>query len=179
MELKRVMEERRSMRAYDPEKKVEHSLLEELLRTAALAPSWKNFQTARYYVAESPEMIEKVRETCFREFNRKNTAGVQALIVSTFVKSRSGFDQNGNPENEVGEGWGAYDLGIHDAHLVLRAKDLGLDTLIMGIRDGEKLREIFGIPDSQEVVSVIAVGYGAASPQMPPRKSPEETAVFF
>ena len=34
-----------------------------------------------------------------------------------------------------------------------------MDTLIMGIRDADALREILGIDGDQEVVSVIAVGY--------------------
>lgn len=69
-------------------------------------------------------------------------------------------------ENEVGEGWGCYDLGLQNENLVLKAKDMGLDTLIMGIRNSEKLREYLEIPASQEVVSVIAVGYGAIKPEM-------------
>ena len=56
---------------------------------------------------------------------------------------------------------------------------MGLDTLIMGIRDSEKLREYLEIPASQEVVSVIAVGYGATGPEMPARKYVEDIAKFF
>ena len=79
----------------------------------------------------------------------------------------------------LGEGWGCYDLGLQNENLVLKAKDMGLDTLIMGIRDSEKLREYLEIPASQEVVSVIAVGYGAIRPEMPARKNVEDIAKFF
>ncbi len=37
-----------------------------------------------------------------------------ALVVTAFVKDRSGFTQDGTPDNEVGNGWGYYDLGLHD-----------------------------------------------------------------
>lgn len=179
MDVLKAMEARRSMRAYDPSRPVDHQALEELIRTAGLAPSWKNSQTARCYVAESPELVAELRKTCLPEFNRKNSAGAPVLIVTAFVRSHSGFDREGNAENEVGEGWGAYDLGLHDAHLILRAKELGLDTLIMGIRNAGRLRALLHIPEDQEIVSVIAVGYGAAEPPMPPRKPVDQTAVFF
>ena len=30
--------------------------------------------------------------------------------------------------------------GLHNENLILKARDLGLDTLIMGIRDADKIR---------------------------------------
>ena len=95
------------------------------------------------------------------------------------MKGRSGFDNLGNAVNELGDEWGAYDLGLHNENLVLKARELGLDTLIMGIRDGEKLRELLHIPEDQQIAAVIALGYGAAEPQMPKRKELSETTVFF
>ena len=61
----------------------------------------------------------------------------------------------------------------------VKGKRYGLDTLIMGIRNSEKLREYLEIPASQEVVSVIAVGYGAIKPEMPVRKNVEDIVKFF
>ena len=50
MELDAVLRERRSMRKYQPDRKVSREQVEEILKAATLAPSWKNSQTARYYV---------------------------------------------------------------------------------------------------------------------------------
>ena len=101
------------------------------------------------------------------------------MIITTFEKKRAGFDREGNADNELGDEWGAYDLGLQNENLILRAKELGLDTLIMGIRDGERLREKLAIPDSQEVVAVIALGYAAAEASMPKRKPVEDIVKFF
>ena len=50
----------------------------------------------------------------------------------------------------------------------------------MGIRDGEKLRELLNISDSENVVSVIAVGYrGQEPPERPKRKEIEVVAKFI
>ena len=98
--------------------------------------------------------------------------------MTTYVKDTVGFTQ-GKPENEIGNGWGAYDLGLHDAYLILAASDAGYDTLIMGIRNAAALREALGIPDTEEVMSVIAIGKRAAEPVARPRKALEETVKFF
>lgn len=106
-------------------------------------------------------------------FNAKSATGA-ALIITTFVKDRSGFDREGNAENECGNGWGYYDLGLHNANLILKAKDLGLDTLVMGIRDGDKIREILKIPENEIIVSVIAIGYSDSEASKPKRKRAED-----
>lgn len=62
---------------------------------------------------------------------------------------------------------------------MLKAKELGLDTLIMGIRDGEAIRNFLDVPENEQVVSVIAVGYGAKDVQMPKRKNVSEIAKFY
>lgn len=134
MEFIKLLEERRSIRAFDPEKHVTAEQIQEIVQAAIQAPSWKNSQTTRYYALVTPEKVEEFSAKCLPEFNQKSSKGA-ALVVTAFVKDRSGFTQDGTPDNEVGNGWGYYDLGLHDENLILRARELGLDTLIMGIRD--------------------------------------------
>lgn len=179
MELKEVMERRRSIRAYQADKKVSKEALEEMIQAAILAPTWKNSQTGRYYVVTSDEKVQEVREKGLPAFNQKNTKDASAYIVATYVKTRSGFTREGVAENEVGEGWGCYDLGLQTENMLLKAEELGLGTLVMGIRDGAGLREVLGIPETEEVVSVISVGYKDIFPNMPKRKSVEDIAKFF
>ena len=58
MEFNQTVMARRSLRAYEEGKTVEKAQIEELIRFAQMAPSWKNSQTGRYYVVMSPEMLE-------------------------------------------------------------------------------------------------------------------------
>lgn len=95
------------------------------------------------------------------------------------MSNRSGFERDGNATNECGNGWGYYDLGLHNENFVLRATELGLDTLIMGIRDAGKLRELLSIPETETVVAVIAVGKAAQSPEKPKRKEPGDILKVF
>ena len=173
MELDEVLESRRSIRKYDDTKQVAEKDLETIIEAAIQAPSWKNSQTARYYAVLDKDVHNKITDEALPAFNAKSAIGA-ALIITTFIKNRSGFDREGNPENECGNGWGYYDLGFHNANLILKAKDLGLDTLVMGIRDGDKIREIINIPENEIIVSVIAIGYSDSEASKPKRKRAED-----
>ncbi len=175
MEFSRLINERCSIRKYASG--ITREELEPILRQAQRAPSWKNQQTSRCYAVTYTEMLEELREAALPLGNRNNSANA-ALIVSTFVKDVVGFN-NGVPANEVGNGWGAYDLGLRDAFLVLAARNSGFDTLIMGIRDAEAIRQKLGIPENEVIMSVIAIGKRDAEPALRPRKELEEVARFI
>lgn len=177
MELQKVLEQRRSIRKYQ-ERPVEEEKLIELIRAASLAPSWKNSQVTRYYVAKSEQAVQKVREA-LPEFNQKNSLHAPVLITTSIVMNHSGYNTDGSPSNELGNGWGYYDCGMQNMNLLLKAEELGLSTLVMGIRDSRILRSVFDISDEESIVSVIAVGYGDGKPEMPKRKDLEEIAKFY
>lgn len=178
MELTQVLEARRSIRKYE-DKPVRREDIEQMLKAATLAPSWKNSQTARYHVVMTDTMLQEIKNNCLPEFNRNSAQNASVLIICSFVKNRSGFERDGQPTNEIGQGWGIYDLGLHNENLLLKATELGLDTLVMGIRDADKIREALHIPEDEEIVSVISVGYRAINPEMPKRKNVEEIAKFY
>ena len=53
------------------------------------------------------------------------------------------------------------------------------DTLIMGMREADKLRELFAIPEDETIMAVIALGYRAEEPNRPERKELDEIVKFF
>ena len=173
-----VINQRRSIRNYKKAEAIEKKEIEQMIEAALMAPSWKNSETARYYVALSEQYIKTVME-CLPEFNQRNSLNAGAFVVTTFKKNISGFDNEGSPVNEVGQGWGCYDLGLANENFVLKAAQMGYGTLIMGIRDSKKLREIFSIPESEEVVAVIAVGKAEVLPVAPKRRELSEVAKIF
>lgn len=177
MELSKVMHTRRSVREYI-NKPVEQEKLREVISAAQLAPSWKNSQVSRYYVVTGEEKLAEVKNA-LSPYNQKNMADAPALIVTAIVLNRSGYEKDGTPTNELGNGWGFYDCGLQSMNLLLKATELGLSTLVMGIRDNKKIKKILGIPETEAVVSVIGVGYSNAEPAMPKRKEIDDIAKFF
>lgn len=179
MEFQKLVESRRSIRAYNENIVITKAEIEEIIKCSQEAPSWKHSQTARYYVAIDSDKVNSLREKALPEFNQNNSKNAAALIVTAFEANRSGFERDGNPTNEIGNEWGAYDLGLANMLLCLKAKELGYDTLIMGIRDNNVLREELSIPDSQHVVSVIAVGKSDKVVDKPVRKELEKILTIF
>lgn len=173
MEFEKLIMLRRSARGY--ESPIDEATLKEAISRARFAPSWKNSQESRVYAAVTPETNGKVFDA-LPSFN-KNSSGNAALIVTTFVKGVAGFYNDGRPTGSAGNCWGAYDLGLHDAYLILALQDLGYDSLIMGLSDENALRKIFAIPENEQIMSVIAVGKRAKPAATPVRKPLEETLV--
>ena len=172
-----VLTSRRSVRNYDASRTITEPEVRTLLAMVQDAPSWANGQPTRYYAAVSPDKVEAVKKLV-GERNAENIAGAPVVLVSTFRKGLSGFFR-GEATNEVGDGWGAYDNGLSDAYLILAARSMGFDTLIMGYRDADGLRQLFGIPAEEAVTAVIALGYRADDPTRPARKSLDEIVKFF
>ncbi|MBQ6479445.1 MAG: nitroreductase family protein [Erysipelotrichaceae bacterium] len=154
MEFEQLIKIRRSIRGYR-EAGISETELREIFSCVRMAPSWKNSQTGRYYVALGEEAVKEVYE-CLPDFNRNNSANA-AYIVTSFKKGISGF-ANGEATDHSGDIWGGYDLGLQNAYLVLKASDLGYDTLIMGLRDEDRLRKYFSIPEDEIIMPVIAIG---------------------
>ena len=172
-----IVASRRSVRDYEAGTTITEAEVRALIATAMEAPSWANTQTTRYYVAMSADKVAAVKEH-IGQGNARNTANAPVMIVSTFVKGQSGFGR-GNQANEVGDGWGAYDNGLSNAYLILKAREQGFDTLIMGMREGDALRDIFGIPETEQVMAVISLGKRASDPRRPDRKPIDDIVKFY
>ena len=178
MELDTIINTRRSIRKYKNQP-IEVEKVEMIIKAAVEAESWKNSQTARYHIITSKELLIEFKKTCLPEFNQENCKDAPVLIVSTFIKNRSGFERDCTASNELGNGWGCYDLGIHNQNLILKATELGIGSLIMGIRDEKKIRTLLNIPASEIIVSVIALGISDIEPERPKRKNIDEICKFY
>lgn len=171
MELQTCIEQRRSVRKYKNQ-----SVPRELIREIIKAPSWKNSQVSRYYVAEGN--AKKELASYLGEFNGRNVQDAPVLIVSTVVNKRSGFTRAGEYETHLKDGFQYYDCGMQSMNLCLKAYELGLATLVMGIYDEAAIRKLFDIDESQIIVAVTAVGYADGETSMPKRKSVDDITVF-
>lgn len=177
MELQQCITKRRSIRKYK-EKPVTQEQIKELIEAAIMAPSWKNSQVSRYYITDTLEKTKRFLP-CLPEFNQNNIKNAPVILVSTVVKNRSGFERDGSYSSHLQNGWQYFDNGLQIQNICLKAQELGLGTLIMGIYNHEKIREFFQIPDTEEIVAVVSVGYADIEPEMPKRKTIEEICTFI
>ena len=68
---------------------------------------------------------------------------------------------------------------VKTEHAALIVTTFVHNTLIMGLRDGDKIREMLSIPESETIVSVIAVGKADEEPSRPRRRELEDVLKFF
>ena len=97
----------------------------------------------------------------------------------TTVDKISGYDPDGSPTTSKGEHWQSFDAGIACEAFCLAAYEYGLGTLIMGIYDEDKVKEILSLPENEKVSALIALGYPDEQPNAPKRKDIEEIAKFI
>ena len=147
-----------------------------LLKAVQESPSWANTQTTRYYVVKSTEKRTALLDMVGN--NKERVKNAPVLIVSTFVRDQSGFHQ-GKQVNDLGNGWGTYDNGLSNAYLILQARAMGFDTLIMGDRNSDAIRTELQIPESETITAVIALGYRASQPNTPHHIPLEDMAKFL
>ncbi len=166
---------RRSIRKF-ADRAVDAQVIADVVNVAAFAPSWKNSQTTRYIAVLDKALKDKLACECMMGFekNIETANGAPAMMVITTVNSRSGYERDGSLTTSKGTHWQSFDAGIATQTFCLAAHQAGLSTVIMGIFDEEKVKEVVGVPEGQSVSALVAIGYAAEEPQTPKRKTADD-----
>ncbi|MEC3885525.1 nitroreductase family protein [Halobacillus sp. HZG1] len=179
-----IAKERRSVRQYDPDYKIERKEIEELLETAALAPSSSNLQSWRFLVIDEQDEKERMLPIANNQQQIVDASAVIAVLGDK--KAYKNADQiysqiaeKGNmPEdvkemyvNSIFDNYGNFpeerlakiahiDGGIVAMQFMLAAKAKGYDTVPMGGYDEEQLLKAFNVPEEYTSVMLISLGKG-------------------
>ncbi|MCK4467468.1 MAG: nitroreductase family protein, partial [Desulfobacterales bacterium] len=70
--------------------------------------------------------------------------------------------------------WYMFDLGLATQTICLAACDFGLGTVIVGLFDHDRAKEILNVPAGYELVVLIPMGYPAKIPSAPKRREMNE-----
>lgn len=172
MELMEAIKTRRSVRNFE-EKNLSEDQIKQILEAVQWAQSWANTQCWEVIVVKDNETKVKLQET-LPKTNPATRAMVEAPVVFVLCgKLQAAGYYKGQVTTKFGD-WFMFDLGIAAQNLCLRAHDLGLGSVIVGLFDHNKAKEILGVPDGYEVVVMIPVGYPAKVPSAPKRKEISE-----
>ena len=147
MEFKEVIKARYSCKKFSA-RPVEAKKLEAILNAGRLAPTAKNLQEQHVYVVQSPEMLAKVDMVTPCRY------GAPTVLVVAFDR-----------DNVFTYPGGKRDSGVEDAtivatHMILAAADEGVDSCWINFLDPEKTAEVLGLPEKEEVLMVMDLGYG-------------------
>ena len=148
MEFKDVVKNRYSCKKYS-DRKVEPEKLEAILEAGRLAPTAKNLQEQHVYVLQSAEMLAKVDGVTPCRY------GAPTVLVVAFDKNNV-FTYPGGKRDS-----GVEDATIVATHLILAAANEGVDSCWVNFFDPEKLAADLNLPENEEVLMVMDLGYAA------------------
>lgn len=175
-----MIKERRSVRQYKDEV-VSRETMKEIVDLARFAPSWGNFQIARYTIVDDPTVIERLATEGVNGFvynvgTLKNAKGVAVL---SFVKGKSGKLEGDDYATSKANVWEVFDAGIACQTFILAAHAKGVGTVVMGVIDDASISTIVGLPEEETVAALIVYGYEEGEhAQATPRKEVDELLRF-
>ncbi|WP_026511438.1 MULTISPECIES: nitroreductase family protein [unclassified Butyrivibrio] len=148
MEFSEVVKDRYSCKKYDG-RKVDKDSLQKILEAGRVAPTAKNLQEQRIYVIESEEALAKIDSATACRY------GASTVVAVAFDKNNV-FTYPG----------GKRDSGIEDAtivatHMILAAYNEGVDSCWINLFDPDKLAEALGLPENEEILMLMDLGYAA------------------
>lgn len=170
MDFAEVVRDRYSCKKFDG-RAVEQGQLDAILEAGRVAPTAKNLQEQRVYVVQSEEGLAKIAKVTPCRY------GASTVIVVAFDK--------GNVFTYPG---GKHDSGVEDAtivatHLALAAYANGVDGCWINFFDPEILAQELGLPENEEILMLLDLGYAAEGagplPNHSARKPLSETVAYL
>ena len=170
MEFKEVVKNRYSCKKYSG-RKVEAEKLAAILEAGRVAPTAKNLQEQHVYVVQSEEMLAKIDGVTPCRY------GAPTVVVVAFDKNNV-FTYPGGKRDS-----GVEDATIVATHMILAATDEGVDSCWVNFFDPEKMEEVLGLPENEEILMVMDLGYAAEGagplPNHSSRKPLSETVSYM
>ncbi len=152
MEFRKVIETRRSVRAYETEP-VLNETIRSLQEAVQLAPTGNNRQSFKVLLVRNRELRGRIaKEACHQAFIS------QAPLIAVVCCP---------PGDE-------FNAAIVTDHLVLAAQDAGLGSCWVGWFEKDVVGTILPIPEGMVPCILVPMGTAAENPVMRPRKKIEE-----
>lgn len=155
MDFEQLTKQRQSCRSYDVSRPVEEEKIAALVAAAKIAPSAMNAQPYDIWVVRSPEKVQAIRDA-------KSSFNGFIDEVNTFIVFTDAPYSNGKLEGLAADmqiDYRTQDIGESIAYLTLQAKDLGLDTCILGGFRIDMVKKALGTDAHIQII--VAVGYAA------------------
>jgi len=154
-----VIRTRRTVRVFK-DIKVPKEIIHEILDTARWAPSGSNAQEWRFVVVTEERLLKAIKMFSPGWLNNAQTA----IVVC--VDKEWAFEKAGSLGRDI---MYLVDVGIVMQTIALLAHAMGLATNIIMSFSPDAVKRLLDVPESWEVVAIIAIGYPKEIPEPPPR----------
>ena len=148
MEFSELIRERYSCKKYDG-RQISKEQLNEILEAGRVAPTAKNLQEQHIYVVQSEEGLAKIDKITPCRY------GAPTVLVVAFDKN-NGFVYPGEKRDS-----GVEDASIVATHLMLAAKNAGVESCWLNFFDPDAAAKELGLPENEEVLMLLDLGFAA------------------
>ena len=170
MEFSEVIKNRYSCKKFDS-RQIEKEQLDQILEAGRLAPTAKNLQEQRIYVVQSPEGLEKIDKITPCRY------GAPTVLAVAFDKNNVFVYPGGERDS------GIEDASIVATHMLLAAKNAGVESCWLNFFDPEIAAKELGLPENEEILMLLELGYAAEGagplPAHGQRRELSETVVYL
>ncbi|MBI5806752.1 nitroreductase family protein [candidate division TA06 bacterium] len=164
MDVKTAIQSRRAYRSLAPVQ-ITKEMVEDLATAASLAPSCFNKQPWRFVFAYGREALSQLRPALSKG---NEWAQEASMIIAVFSKKELDCVMKDGREYNL------FDTGMGVMSLILRATELGLVAHPIAGFDPAKAREVLGIPEDMNLITLINVG--KRDEKISPKLSPDQAA---
>ncbi|MFH1502817.1 MAG: nitroreductase family protein [Candidatus Eisenbacteria bacterium] len=147
MTVRETIDARRAYRSLDPVD-ITEELIDDLSRSAQLAPSCFNNQPWRFVFVREPEALDALKGAL-----SKGNAWATAASMIVAVVSRIDLDCEIH-----GREYFLFDTGMATAFIILRATELGLVAHPIAGYSEKKAKEALGVPTDMRLITLVIVG---------------------
>jgi len=167
-----IMMERRSIRRYE-DREVPEEMLQKILESVRWAPSWANTQCWEVIVIRGAGIREAITDTLPQTNPARKGLAVAPLVLVMCAKKRSAGFYKEKVTTKHGD-WFMFDLGLATQNICLTVHDLGLGTVIVGMFDHDRAKEVLKLGEDYEVVAILPIGFPAKGSPTPKRREISE-----
>lgn len=172
MDCMTIIKERRSIRKFE-DREIPLDVQNALLEAVQWSQSWANTQCWEVLIIQDHTIREQLQETMAKG-NPAAKAIVEApLLLGLAGKLQSSGYYKGQAPTKYGD-WFLFDLGLATQNLCLAAHAHGLGSVVVGLFDHDKARDVLHIPKEFEMPVLIPLGYPAQTPKPPKRREISE-----
>jgi nitroreductase len=167
-----ALENRQSIRDFDPAVEVPAETVERLLAAAIRAPSAGNCQPWHFYIVRDPAVRRRLAEAAYgQEFIGQ--APVVIVVCADAAKSAGRYGQRGR------DLYCLQDTAAATEHVLLTAVALGLGGCWVGAFDEPRAAQALNLPKQHRPVAILPIGKPAGQPAVRTSRQPLRSVATY
>ena len=196
MNVSLAIEQRRSIKSFDPDHRLSDAEVERLMSLAMLSPTAFNIQNWRFVLVRDPGLRREIRKVSKDQAQITDASLLVVLCadLKAWAKDTARYWRNAPEEvrealvfliqqyyedrEQVQRDEAMRSCGIAAMSLMLAAEEMGYDSCPMDLSDFDEVAKLIRLPEDHVIAMFVAIGNGAQAPWPRGGQLPSEEVVI-